>query len=197
VVTAPQHPVLSAICPQLNLLKPPPWTKFLGVPLVVVFVVHMCLMVVVVVSHVTVCLVVVVVSHVTVCLLSNDLLTHWTKLGSLSHSVCPYHTLTEFIIYTVVMVFVRELFHSCPGKVILAQKLPSCYPYCSPTCRSILVTNTLNEWCICWSFTHNKMHGSNCKIADKCWVSWELGLSVLKYNLLLVTVMIGHVLWET
>jgi hypothetical protein len=23
------------------------------------------------------------------------------------------------------------------------------------TCRSILSTNTLNEWCICWSFTHH------------------------------------------
>jgi hypothetical protein len=25
------------------------------------------------------------------------------------------------------------------------------------TCSSILSTNTLNEWCICWSFTHHKM----------------------------------------
>ena len=30
----PQIPVLSVLCPQLNLLKPPPpWTKFLGTPL--------------------------------------------------------------------------------------------------------------------------------------------------------------------
>jgi hypothetical protein len=33
------------------------------------------------------------------------------------------------------------------------------------TCRSILSTNILNEWCICWSFTHRKkMHGPNCKM---------------------------------
>jgi hypothetical protein len=31
------------------------------------------------------------------------------------------------------------------------------------TCRSILSTNTLNEWFICWSCTHKKMHGPNCK----------------------------------
>ena len=29
----PQVPVLSVLCPQLNLLKPPPRTKFLGTPL--------------------------------------------------------------------------------------------------------------------------------------------------------------------
>jgi hypothetical protein len=35
------------------------------------------------------------------------------------------------------------------------------------TCRSILSTNTLNEWCICWSFIHRKkMHGPNCKIPE-------------------------------
>jgi hypothetical protein len=29
----------------------------------------------------------------------------------------------------------------------------------------ILSANTLNEWCICWSFTHHKkIHGPNCKI---------------------------------
>jgi hypothetical protein len=32
------------------------------------------------------------------------------------------------------------------------------------TCSSILSTNTLNEWCSCWSFTHHKkMYGPNCK----------------------------------
>jgi hypothetical protein len=32
------------------------------------------------------------------------------------------------------------------------------------TFRSILSTNTLNEWCICWSFTHHKiMHSPKCK----------------------------------
>jgi hypothetical protein len=32
------------------------------------------------------------------------------------------------------------------------------------TCSSILSTNTLNEWCICWSFTHHKkMRGPNWK----------------------------------
>jgi hypothetical protein len=32
------------------------------------------------------------------------------------------------------------------------------------TCRSTLSTNTLNRWCICWSFPHfMKIHGSNCK----------------------------------
>jgi len=30
----PQIPVLSVVCPQLNLLNPPPGTKFLGTPLV-------------------------------------------------------------------------------------------------------------------------------------------------------------------
>jgi hypothetical protein len=32
------------------------------------------------------------------------------------------------------------------------------------TCISILSTNTLSEWCICWCFTHRKkMNGPNCK----------------------------------
>jgi hypothetical protein len=32
------------------------------------------------------------------------------------------------------------------------------------TCSSILSTNTLNEWCICWSFINRKkMHGPKCK----------------------------------
>jgi hypothetical protein len=33
------------------------------------------------------------------------------------------------------------------------------------TCSSILSTNPLNEWCICWSFPHRKkIHGPSCKI---------------------------------
>jgi hypothetical protein len=39
--------------------------------------------------------------------------------------------------------------------------------YCDKRLTSsvtILSTNTLNEWCICWSFSHRKkMHGPNCK----------------------------------
>jgi hypothetical protein len=33
------------------------------------------------------------------------------------------------------------------------------------TCRRILSTNTLNDWCICWPFTHlKKMHCPKCKM---------------------------------